>query len=48
MNSYLLIAAALFCLGILAGTTRRNAGSVLRGVELILNAAKINLVAFAR
>ncbi len=48
LNSYLLIAAALFCLGILAVTTRRNAVSVLMGVELILNAANINLVAFAR
>lgn len=48
LEHYLMVAAALFCLGILAVATRRNAVSVLMGVELILNAANINLVAFAR
>ncbi len=48
LEHYLVVGAALFCLGMLAVTTRRNAISVLMGVELILNAANVNLVAFAR
>ena len=48
LEHYLVVGAALFCLGILAVTTRRNAISVLMGVELILNSANLNLVAFAR
>jgi NADH:ubiquinone oxidoreductase subunit K len=48
LEHYLVVGAALFCLGLLAVTTRRNAISVLMGVELILNAANVNLVAFAR
>lgn len=43
---FLVLAAALFVLGIFTATTRRNAVGVLMGVELILNAANINLVAF--
>lgn len=38
----------LFSFGIYAVTTRRNAIAVLLGIELILNAANINFVAFAR
>jgi NADH-quinone oxidoreductase subunit K len=45
---YLVLAAGLFALGILAVVSRRNAVGMLIGVELILNAANINLVAFAR
>lgn len=51
MNSltvYLLISAALFLLGLLAVMTRKNAVSVLMGVELILNSAGLNFVAFSR
>lgn len=48
LEHYLVVGAILFCLGILAVTTRRNAISILMGVELILNAANLNLVAFAR
>ncbi len=48
LEHYLVVAATLFCLGILAVATRRNAISILMGVELILNAANLNLVAFAR
>jgi NADH-quinone oxidoreductase subunit K len=48
LEHYLVVGAALFCLGILAVSTRRNAIWVLMGVELILNAANVNLVAFAR
>jgi NADH-quinone oxidoreductase subunit K len=45
---YLVISAALFSLGIMAVLTRKNAVNVLMGVELILNSANINLVAFSR
>ncbi len=48
LEHYLVVGAILFCLGILAVATRRNAISILMGVELILNAANLNLVAFAR
>ena len=48
LTHYLLISAALFSLGIMGVLTRKNAVNVLMGVELILNSANINLVAFSR
>ena len=48
LESYLVISGVLFLLGVVAILTRRNALYVLMGVELILNAANINFVAFAR
>lgn len=48
LHAYLVVAAILFCLGLLSVLTRRNAVNVLMGIELILNAANLNLVAFAR
>lgn len=45
---YLLVAAALFCIGMYAVFARRNAVAILMGVELMLNAVNINLVAFWR
>ena len=48
LSQYLVISAALFSLGIMAVLTRKNAVNVLMGVELILNSANINLVAFSR
>jgi len=45
---YLVLSAALFSLGILGLLTRRNAVNVLMSIELILNAANVNLVAFSR
>ena len=45
---YLVVASALFVLGLLTVTTRRNAVAILMGVELILNAASLNFVAFSR
>ncbi|MEZ3142445.1 NADH-quinone oxidoreductase subunit NuoK [Halobaculum sp. MBLA0143] len=45
---YLLLAAAVFCIGVFGVLTRRNALLFLMSVELMLNAANINLVAFAR
>jgi NADH-quinone oxidoreductase subunit K len=48
LTHFLLVAAILFSLGILALATRRNAVMMLMGIELILNSANINLVAFSR
>lgn len=48
LQHYLMVSAALFCLGVLGVLTRRNAVNVLMGVELILNSANLNLVAFSR
>ena len=48
LGHYLLISAALFSLGIMGVLTRKNAVNVLMGVELILNSANLNLVAFSR
>jgi len=45
---YLIVSALLFALGIFGIVTRKNAILVLMGVELILNAANINLIAFSR
>lgn len=45
---FLLVSAVLFALGLYAIITRRNAILVLMGVELVLNAANINLIAFSR
>ncbi|MBT3477886.1 MAG: NADH-quinone oxidoreductase subunit NuoK [Candidatus Marinimicrobia bacterium] len=48
LNNYLLVSAILFSLGLYGVITRRNGVAVLMAVELILNSANINLVAFAR
>jgi NADH:ubiquinone oxidoreductase subunit K len=48
IHHYLTVSAILFCLGLLGVLTRRNAVNVLMGIELILNSANINLVAFSR
>jgi NADH-quinone oxidoreductase subunit K len=45
---YLIVSAMLFALGIYAILTRKNAILVLMGIELVLNAANINLIAFSR
>jgi len=43
---FLIVGAALFALGMVTVVTRRNAVGILMGVELILNAANVNFVAF--
>ena len=45
---YLIVSAALFCIGAFGALARRNAVGVLMGVELMLNAVNINLIAFWR
>ena len=46
LSWYLLVAAALFSIGLFGVLARRNAVAILMGVELMLNAVNINLVAF--
>ena len=48
LSWYLLLGAALFCIGIYGVFARRNAVAILMSVELMLNAVNINLVAFWR
>ncbi|MGQ9887433.1 MAG: NADH-quinone oxidoreductase subunit NuoK [Aggregatilineales bacterium] len=45
---FLLVATGLFCIGAYGVLSRRNAIAILMGVELMLNAVNINLVAFWR
>jgi NADH-quinone oxidoreductase subunit K len=48
LSWYLVVAAALFCIGLYGVLSRRNAIAILMGVELMLNAVNVNLVAFWR
>ena len=48
LRAYLLLAAGVFAIGLFGVLTRRNAVGILLGIELMLNAVNINLVAFAR
>jgi len=48
LQHYLVISAAIFSLGLMGVLTRKNAVNVLMGVELILNSANLNLVAFSK
>ena len=48
LHWYLIVAAALFCIGLYGVLSRRNAIGILMGIELMLNAVNINLVAFWR
>ncbi len=47
LNDYLILGAILFVCGIVCMATKRNAIGVLMGVELVLNGATVNFVAFA-
>ncbi len=48
LGHYVTISGLLFALGIYCLITRRNAVAILMGIELVLNAALLNLVAFSR
>ncbi len=48
LNHFLVVSTLLFSMGIYAIVSRKNAIQVLMGVELILNAANINFIAFTR
>jgi NADH:ubiquinone oxidoreductase subunit K len=46
LSWYLIVAAALFCIGLFGALARKNAIAILMGIELMLNAVNINLLAF--
>jgi len=48
LSAYLLLSALLFAIGLAGALTRRNAILVLIGIELMLNAANLNFIAFWR
>ena len=48
LSNYLILSALLFCLGLAAVLIRRNAILILAGIELMLNAANLNFIAFWR
>jgi NADH-quinone oxidoreductase subunit K len=48
LQHYLTIGAVIFVLGLYTVMTRRNAVMILMGIELILNSANINFIAFSR
>ncbi len=48
LNYYLIVAAALFVMGMMAVLMRRNAIVMFMGIELMLNAVNLTFVAFAR
>ena len=48
LSNYLVLAAVLFSIGLFGVITKRNAIAILMGIELMLNAVNINLVAFSR
>lgn len=48
LQHYLVLAAALFCIGLYSAVVKKNAVAVFMGIELMLNSVNINLVAFNR
>jgi NADH-quinone oxidoreductase subunit K len=48
LEAVLTVAAALFCIGLYGALSRRNTVSILMGIELMLNAVVINVIAFWR
>ncbi len=48
LNHFLVLSSVLFCLGLFGVVTRKNAITVLMGLEMILNAASLNFVAISR
>ncbi|WP_435354456.1 NADH-quinone oxidoreductase subunit NuoK [Emticicia sp. SJ17W-69] len=48
LQNYLIISALLFSIGLAIAVTKRNAILILMGIELMINAVNINLVAFSQ
>ena len=48
LNHFLVVSSLLFGLGLFAVVTRKNAIMILMGIELILNSANINFIAFSK
>lgn len=47
LNHYLVLGAILFCIGLYGALAKRNAVAVLMGIEIMLNAVNISLLAFS-
>ena len=47
LTHFLVLSAAMFCMGVLCLLSRKNAIGLLMGIELIINAANVNFVAFS-
>jgi len=48
MTDFLIVSAALFCIGLYMVVSKNNAIQILIGIELMLNAAVLNLVSFGK
>ncbi|MBI2848837.1 MAG: NADH-quinone oxidoreductase subunit NuoK [Chloroflexi bacterium] len=48
LNHYLLLGAALFCVGLYGALAKRNTVVILMSIEIMLNAVNLTLVAFSR
>ena len=48
LSHFLIISAVLFCIGLYAVLTKKNAIQILIGIEFMINAAVLNFVAFGR
>ncbi|MFD0767179.1 NADH-quinone oxidoreductase subunit NuoK [Mucilaginibacter lutimaris] len=48
LNDFMLVSVALFCIGLFIIVSKKNAIQILIGIELMLNAAILNLVAFGK
>src|SRR5579884_2183161 len=47
LNSFVVLGAIVFCIGLFGALSKRNAVSILMSIEIMLNAVNITLVAFA-
>ena len=47
LNAFLVLGAVIFCIGLFGALSKRNAVGILMGIEIMLNAVNITLVAFA-
>ncbi|MCO5936200.1 NADH-quinone oxidoreductase subunit NuoK [Mucilaginibacter sp. RB4R14] len=48
LNDFMLVSVVLFCIGLFIIVSKKNAIQILIGIELMLNAAILNLVAFGK
>ena len=47
LNAFLVLGAVIFCIGLFGALSKRNAVGILMGIEIMLNAVNITLVAYA-
>lgn len=48
LNHYLVLSAVLFCIGLYGALAKRNAIAIMMGIEIMLNAVNVSMVAFSR